>query len=39
MTDLDAEIDGVNAEITAAEKLVQTTRAELDAYIAGLDLR
>ncbi|MDR2048065.1 MAG: DUF4139 domain-containing protein [Treponema sp.] len=39
MTDLDREIDAVNTEITGAEKLVQTTRAELEAYIAGLNLR
>jgi hypothetical protein len=39
MTDLDAEIDAVNTEISGAEKLVQTTRAELEAYIARLNLQ
>ncbi|MDR0403150.1 MAG: DUF4139 domain-containing protein [Treponema sp.] len=39
MTSIDAEIDAVNAEIADAEKLVQSARAELDAYIAGLNLR
>ncbi|MDR2767657.1 MAG: DUF4139 domain-containing protein [Treponema sp.] len=39
MTGLDREIDGVNEEIVNAEKLVQTTRADLDAYIAGLNLQ
>ncbi|MDR2048299.1 MAG: hypothetical protein LBP69_02485, partial [Treponema sp.] len=38
MADLDREIDGVNEEIAAAERLVQTTRTDLDAYIAGLNL-
>jgi predicted nucleic acid-binding Zn-ribbon protein len=39
MSDLDAEIDAVNVEIANAEKLVQTTRTELEAYIAGLNLQ
>jgi predicted nucleic acid-binding Zn-ribbon protein len=39
MTDLDREIDAVNAEIAGAERLVQSTRTELEAYIAGLNLR
>ncbi|MDR2143345.1 MAG: hypothetical protein LBP29_03140 [Treponema sp.] len=39
MTDLDREIDAVNGEMAGAEKLVQTARAELEAYIAGLNLR
>jgi hypothetical protein len=38
MTELDREIDGVNKEIDEAEKLVQSARANLDAYIAGLKM-
>ncbi|MDR0586667.1 MAG: DUF4139 domain-containing protein [Treponema sp.] len=39
MTDLDREIDAVNEETAATEKLVQTAQAALDAYIAGLNLK
>jgi hypothetical protein len=38
MTALDSDIDHINSEIDAAEKLVQSSREDLDNYIAGLRL-
>jgi hypothetical protein len=38
MTVLDKDIDAINGEIDAAEKLVQSAKADLDKYIAGLKL-
>jgi hypothetical protein len=38
MTSLDSDIDRVNSETEAAEKLAQSSREDLDRYIAGLKL-